>query len=90
MFAPRKPPAWAFREQGKYESALAWQNQFRPETREAITRVIERMRRDDKIQSVILAGTELPLLLRNAEPEGITFLDTTMIHVRAAVEAICA
>jgi aspartate racemase len=64
-------------------------NQFRPETREAIIRVIERMRRDDQIQSVILAGTELPLLLRNAEPEGIVFLDTTLIHVRAAVEAIC-
>ena len=65
-------------------------NQFRPETREAIIRVIERMRTEDRVQSVILAGTELPLLLRNAEPEGITFLDTTMIHVRAAVEAICA
>ena len=65
-------------------------NEFRPETREAIIRIIQRMRTDDQIESVILAGTELPLLLRNAEPEGITFLDTTLIHVHAAVEAICA
>jgi aspartate/glutamate racemase len=64
-------------------------NEFRPEARQAILRVIERMRTDDQIESVILAGTELPLLLRGAEPEKITFLDTTVIHVRAAVDAIC-
>ena len=65
-------------------------NQFRPETRDAIVGVIDRLRKDEGIQSVILAGTELPLLLRGAEPEGITFLDTTLIHVDAAVQAICA
>ena len=64
-------------------------NQFRPETRDAIIAIIERMRKDDDVESVLLAGTELPLLLRGAEPEGITFLDTTLIHVDAAVEAIC-
>jgi aspartate/glutamate racemase len=37
---------------------------------------------------VLLAGTELPLLLRGAEHEGVTFLDTTLIHVAAAVNAI--
>ena len=40
------------------------------------------------IEALILAGTELPLLLRGAEPTGLPFLDTTMIHVDAAVEAI--
>ena len=65
-------------------------NEFRPETRDAISRIIERLSREEGIQSVILAGTELPLLLRGAEPEGIAFLDTTLIHVRAAVDAICA
>ena len=64
-------------------------NEFRPETRDAILGVIGRMRRDDGIEAVILAGTELPLLLRGAEPEGLKFLDTTLIHVRAAVDAIC-
>ena len=61
-------------------------NQFLPETRAAILRIIERMGTDDGIHSVLLAGTELPLLLRGSEPGGITFLDTTMIHVDAAVE----
>jgi aspartate racemase len=63
-------------------------NQFLPETREALLRLIDRMRNADRIEALILAGTELPLLLRGAEPEGLPFLDTTMIHVRAAVDAI--
>jgi aspartate racemase len=63
-------------------------NVFLPETRERIIAAINRMRTDDRIEAVILAGTELPLLLRGAEPEGLPFLDTTLIHVDAAVEAL--
>ncbi len=63
-------------------------NQFLPETRTALVGIIERMRADDDIAAVILAGTELPLILRGAEPEGVRFLDTTLIHVHAAVAAI--
>ena len=65
-------------------------NVFLPETRTAILEIIERMRREEGIEAVILAGTELPLLLRGAEPEGLQFLDTTLIHVAAAVEALLA
>ena len=64
-------------------------NEFRPETRTAIIAIIERMRREEGIDAVVLAGTELPLLLRGAEPQRLPFLDTTVIHVAAAVEAIC-
>ena len=63
-------------------------NSFLPETRTAIIAIIERMRREERIEAVVLAGTELPLLLRGADPEGLPFLDTTMIHVNAAVDAI--
>jgi aspartate racemase len=63
-------------------------NQFRPQTRERIVAIINRMRAEDAIEAVILAGTELPLLLRGAEPEGLPFLDTTLIHVEVAVNAI--
>jgi aspartate racemase len=63
-------------------------NNFLPETRTAIIAIIERMRREERIEAVVLAGTELPLLLRGANPEGLPFLDTTMIHVNAAVDAI--
>ena len=63
-------------------------NNFLPETRTTIIAIIERMRREERIEAVVLAGTELPLLLRGSEPEGLPFLDTTMIHVNAAVDAI--
>jgi aspartate racemase len=63
-------------------------NQFLPETRTAIIAIIDRMQKDERIEAVILAGTELPLLLRDAEPQGLPFLDTTMIHVGAAVDTI--
>ena len=38
-----------------------------------------------RVQAVILAGTELPLLLRAESVEGLPLLDTTQIHVNAAV-----
>lgn len=63
-------------------------NSFLDETRATIIGIIERMRNEERIEAVILAGTELPLLLRGAEPQGLPFLDTTMIHVLAAVDAI--
>ena len=63
-------------------------NQFLPETRSAFIAIVERMRKDEGIEALLLAGTELPLILRGAEPEGLSFLDTTVIHVAAAVEAI--
>jgi aspartate racemase len=63
-------------------------NQFLPETRSAFIAIVERMRKDEGIEALLLAGTELPLTLRGAEPEGLSFLDTTVIHVAAAVEAI--
>ena len=73
----------------KYISELL-KNNFLPETRTAIIGIIERMRKDERIEAVVLAGTELPLLLRGADPENLPFLDTTVIHVRAAVDAILA
>jgi aspartate racemase len=54
---------------------------FRPETREGLLAIIERMRREQQIQGLVLGGTELPLLLREARDVGIPFLDTTRIHV---------
>lgn len=65
-------------------------NQFLPETRAAIVAIIKQIRTADQIEGVILAGTELPLLLRGVEPEGLPFLDTTIIHVNAALDAILA
>ena len=43
------------------------------------------MKTTSNIDGVILAGTELPLILRDLIHNGIPFLDTTKIHVEAAV-----
>jgi len=47
--------------------------------------IVDRLRERDQIAGVILGGTELPLILRDPEHNGLPFLNTTMIHVEAAV-----
>jgi aspartate/glutamate racemase len=47
------------------------------------------MKAEDGVEALILAGTELPLLLRDSDT-GIEFLDTTVIHVEAIVDALLA
>lgn len=47
--------------------------------------VIDQMRENNRIDAVILAGTELPLILRDSTHNGIPFLDTMRIHAQAAV-----
>jgi len=60
-------------------------NRFLPETRAEILSIAQRMKNDDDIEALVLAGTELPLLLRDSGTPGIEFLDTTAIHVEAIV-----
>ncbi|HEY4960894.1 MAG TPA: amino acid racemase [Terriglobales bacterium] len=63
-------------------------NQFLPQTRADIMRIAQRMKDEDGVEAIVLAGTELPLLLREAANQGIEFLDTTVIHVEAVVEEL--
>jgi aspartate racemase len=58
---------------------------FLPETRLGLLAIIDRLKANIDIDGVILAGTELPLILREPAHNGIPFLDTTKIHVEAAV-----
>jgi aspartate racemase len=58
---------------------------FLPETRAGLLAIIDRLKAKHDINGVILAGTELPLILRDSEHAGIPFLDTTKIHCEAAV-----
>ncbi len=61
---------------------------FLPASRERILAVIERIREQQQIDCVLLAGTELPLLLRQDSVSGVPLLDTTEIHVDAAIERL--
>ena len=58
---------------------------FRPETRARLLEIADEMKRRDNIEGLILGGTELPLLLRAEEHNGIPLLDTTRIHVNRLV-----
>jgi aspartate racemase len=59
---------------------------FLSETRAGLLAIVDRMKAKSKIDGVILAGTELPLILRESSHKGVPFLDTTKIHCQAAVE----
>ncbi len=68
----------------KYLSELL-KNQFLTETRDRMLAIIARMKSKDSIEGLVLAGTELPLLLRGTDA-GLPLLDTTVIHVNSAVD----
>lgn len=72
----------------KYVGELL-KNQFLPETRTEILRIAQRLQAENGVEAIVLAGTELPLLLRQSA-SGIDFLDTTLIHVGAIVEELLA
>ena len=61
------------------------QGEFREDTRLAFIALVDRLRREEGIDGVILGGTELPLLLQTPSISGITALDTTALHVEAIV-----
>lgn len=56
-----------------------------PATHDELVRIIEQMKEQDGIEAVLLAGTELPLILTESNFAGLPVLDTTKIHVEAAV-----
>jgi len=58
---------------------------FLPETRAGLLEIVDRLKAKVDIDGVILAGTELPLILCDPVHNGIPFLDTMKIHAQAAV-----
>ncbi len=68
----------------KYLNELV-SGKFLTDTRANLLAIVDRMKAKHDIDGVILAGTELPLILRDREHNGIPFLDTTEIHCEAAV-----
>jgi aspartate racemase len=58
---------------------------FKPETHDRLLAIVDAIRAREPIDAVILGGTELPLILRENEHDGIALLDTTRIHVDAVM-----
>jgi aspartate racemase len=55
-------------------------------TRAALLDIVEALKQRDGIDALILGGTELSLIFREPFAAGLPVLDTTQIHVDAAVE----
>jgi aspartate racemase len=58
---------------------------FLPETRENLLAIVDRMKSKVDIEGVVLAGTELSLILRGESHNGVALLDTGKIHCQTAV-----
>lgn len=59
---------------------------IRDETRAALLKIAAAMKQRAGVDGLILGGTELSLILRDPTAAGLSVLDTTQIHVDAAVE----
>jgi aspartate racemase len=69
----------------KYVGELV-EGRFLDSTRDGLVGVMQRLRDRAGIDGVILGGTELPLIIRDV-PFDLSLLDTTRIHVDAAIRA---
>jgi aspartate racemase len=60
---------------------------FTDEARDRVAGIVAAMRERDAVDAIVMAGTELPLLLRGRDLH-LPVFDTTRIHVEAAVDAL--
>ncbi|MBJ6799779.1 aspartate/glutamate racemase family protein [Geomonas propionica] len=60
-------------------------NKVQRESREGFKKIIDRLRKEDGAEGVVLGCTEIPLLIKQ-EDVSIPVFDTTQIHSEAAVE----
>jgi len=61
---------------------------IRDETRQRLISIAQKLAEFESIQGLILGGTELPLILGQADLQRIPILDSTGIHVDAIVDAL--
>jgi aspartate racemase len=56
-----------------------------PETREHLLAILDKLKERDGVEGLILGGTELSLILRDTDHNGMPILDTTRIHAERIV-----
>jgi aspartate racemase len=59
-----------------------------PDTRQRLLMIVDRLKKEEHIDGLILGGTELPLILGDVTDQDIPFLDTTRIHAQAVAALI--
>jgi aspartate racemase len=62
--------------------------EFRGDTRTGFEALVARVRDAERVDGVVLGGTELPLLLPGETIAGLPSLDTTALHVAAIVDRL--
>jgi len=60
----------------------------RDDTRAELLAIVDRMRTRDRIDAIILGGTELSLILGEETAAAVPVLDTTALHARAVVDRL--
>lgn len=60
-------------------------NKIVPETKEHLIQIVKTLKKENLIDGLVLAGTELPLILNQSDFDDIEILDTTKIHVESIV-----
>jgi aspartate racemase len=68
----------------KYMNELV-EGVFKDETRYRLLAIVDKLASEQGAEAVILGGTEIPLILRDETHNGIPLLNTTKIHVEAAI-----
>lgn len=61
---------------------------FREESRAELYEIAGRLRATQRVDAIILGGTELPLLLAEPEHDGIAYIDSGRLHAQAAVRRL--
>jgi aspartate racemase len=61
---------------------------FRPETHAGLLDIVQHLQAREGIDGLLLAGTELPLILREESHRGLPILDTARIHVERVVDEL--
>lgn len=70
-----------------YMEELA-RGRYLPETKSHLLSIAKRMYDEGQIDSLILGGTELPLILKASDMEDLEMLNTTKIHVERILDAV--
>jgi aspartate racemase len=60
---------------------------FLPDSKSRLLSIANRMYNEGQIDSLILGGTELPLIIKTSDMEDIELLNTTKIHVERILDA---
>ncbi|MEE9437577.1 MAG: amino acid racemase [Saprospiraceae bacterium] len=69
----------------KYMGELVF-NHINPDTKKRLIQIVNELKVKEKIEGIVLGGTELPLILEQNDFENLKVFNTTEIHVNAILD----